>query len=70
MKLYTQDRRAIVEMPRELWVPECSNGIIVTSGYVNKYLGEYATVERAKEVLHEIFTSYEAGKSSYILPLE
>ena len=69
MKIYTQDRKQIIEMPREIWVVEIgdSGGIFSTS-YSSAELGTYGTVKRAKEVLEEIFQCCKAGSSSYAMP--
>lgn len=72
MKIYTQDRERILEMPSDIWVVEYGSesfgGVFSTSR--NSQLGEYKTKSRAKEVVKEIFEYYRNGKSSYIMPLE
>lgn len=71
MKLYIQNRDAVVELPRDLWVADvCSRGLIVSSNPVKPYIGEYSSVERAREVLREIFEYHRNGKNSYVLPKE
>lgn len=71
MKIYLQDRSAVIELPRDIWVAEMGKGsLIVSSCGVRPYLGEYPTKERAVEVLKEIFEYHRAGKNSYIVPLE
>ena len=72
MKIYTQDRERILEMPSNIWVVEYGSeslgGIFSTSR--NPQLGEYKTKSRAREVLGEIFKYFRDGKNSYIMPLE
>ena len=71
MKLYIQDRDAVIELPKDLWVVDvCSRGLIVSSNPVRPYIGEYPSVGRAREVLQEIFDYHRNGKNSYILPKE
>lgn len=71
MKLYLQDREAILELPSDIWVTGVAGkGLIVSSNRVRPYIAEYATVERAKDVLNNIYQYYRDGKESYILPLE
>ena len=69
MKIYTQDRKRIIEMPREIWVAEMSiNGEIYSTAYINAHLGTYNNIDRAKEVVKEIFDYHRSGKNSYIMP--
>ena len=69
MKIYTQDRKRIIEMPREIWVTEMStNGEIYSTAYINAHLGTYNNNDRAQEVVKEIFDYYRNGKNSYIMP--
>ena len=71
MKLYTQDRKRIIDMPKEIWVTRYAGGCgIFSTAYINTQLAEYETEERAKEVLAEIFKYYRSGENSYILPKE
>lgn len=71
MKIYTQNRERVLEIPGEIWVAEYSGelaGIFSSSRFPQ--LGEYKSKERAKEVVREIFEYYRNGKNSYIMPLE
>lgn len=71
MKIYTQDRNHVVEVPRELWVTQVGeNGAIFATTYSVNPLGNYGSPERAREVLSELFQYYRNGKNSYIMPLE
>lgn len=70
MKLYTQDRERIIEMPREIWVTTYSEKSGIFSTSLHPQLAEYDAEERAKEVLAEIFKYYRNGENSYILPKE
>lgn len=70
MKIYTQNRERIVEMPLELRIVSGgTSSVIVGNGFKDPVLGKYTTA-RAKEVLREIFQYYRNGKNSYIMPLE
>ena len=70
MKIYTQNRKAVVELPREVWA--AGNGderaLVVSTSYISPYLGEYNSIDRAKEVVKEIFDYHRNGKNSYIMP--
>lgn len=69
MKLYTQDRSKITELPKEIWVT--SYGVqfaIIGTLYTMPVIALYDTEQRAKAVLKEIFEHYRNGKNSYVLP--
>jgi len=70
MKIYTQDRKAIIELPREVWATKNGNkgALVVGTSYIAQYIGEYASLDRAKEIVREIFEYYRKGKNSYIMP--
>lgn len=70
MKLYTQDRERIIEMPREIWVTTYSGRSGIFSTSLEPQLAEYKTEGRAKVVLAELFDYYRNGKNSYALPKE
>ncbi len=71
MKILTQDRKRIIEMPREIWIVRISDqGWIYSTSYINAELAHYDTVGRADAVLKEIFQYYRNGKNSYIMPEE
>lgn len=71
MKIYTQDRKGVTEMPRELRVVTPGTAVFVVGcGLSVPVLASYKTEERAKEVVKEIFEYYRNGKNSYIMPLE
>ncbi len=54
-----------------MWVVRIGDrGLIVSSNSVRRYIGEYSSEDRAKEVLFEIFDYYRNGKNSYIVPKE
>ena len=69
MKIYTQDRKRIIEMPREIWIVEIEdNGGIFSTSHSSAELGTYGTVKRAKEVLEEIFQCCKTGSSIFAMP--
>lgn len=70
MKIYTQDRKAIIELPREVWATENGDmgALVVGTSYIAPQFGCYATFDRAKEVVKEIFDYHRNGKNSYIMP--
>lgn len=72
MKILTQDRTAVIELPREVWVtPQGPEGaIVVSTSYISPRIGNYGSVDRAKAVVKEIFYFYRSGKNSYIMPEE
>lgn len=71
MKIFSQDRQLIVDMPRELWVTRSGdNYIVIGTAYSFPTLGTYRTEERAREVLRQIFEYHRTGKNSYIMPEE
>lgn len=69
MKILLQDRKKIVEMPREIWETQYGDAFgIVGTSYISPLFGLYATEQRAKEVLSQIFEYYRNGKNSYVMP--
>ena len=72
MKIYTQDRERIIEIPREIWVTQygIENFAIIGTAYLHGVIGLYETEQRAKEVLQEIFECYRNSKNSYVMPAE
>ena len=71
MKLYLQDREAILELPSDIWVTGVAGkGLSVSSNRVRPYIAEYVSVARAQEIVREIYEYYRDGKNSYTLPLE
>lgn len=74
MKIMTQNRTMIIEQPRCVWVepraePE-SGGVIASNVRRAPVLGVYPTMERAVEVLSEIFDFQRRGKINYYMPQE
>ncbi|MBQ8804165.1 MAG: hypothetical protein IJZ53_11060 [Tyzzerella sp.] len=71
MKIYTQDRRTMVELPREVWAAQVgpdNKGLVAATSYIAPQMGYYDTFDRAKEVVKEIFDYHRNGKNSYIMP--
>lgn len=70
MKILTQDRTAVIELPREVWVtpqgPE--KAMVVSTSYISPRIGHYDSIDRAKAVVREIFDFHRAGKKTYIMP--
>lgn len=74
MKIMVQNRTMIIEQPRCVWVePRAepgSGGVIASNVRRAPVLGVYPTVERAAEVLNEIFDFQRRGKTNYYMPYE
>lgn len=74
MKIMTQNRTMIIEQPRCVWVePRAepgSGGVIASNVRRAPVLGVYSTMERAVEVLSEIFDFQRHGKINYYMPQE
>lgn len=73
MKIMAQNRTMIVEQPRCLWVEprgEPAGGVIASNVRRAPVLGVYPTVERAIEVLNEIFEYQRHGKVNYYMPIK
>lgn len=77
MKIMTQARDGIIDYPKQMWAvqafrddPDRFVGYILCNSHPNPMLGEYPTVERAKEVLTEIFEAQRRGAGSYYMPKE
>ena len=77
MKIMTQARDGIIDYPKKMWMvqvfrddPDRFVGYILCNSHPNPTLGEYPTVERAKEVLMEIFEAQRRGAGSYYMPKE
>lgn len=71
MRILSQDRRAIVELPGEVWVTQVGeehNGLIVADVEFMPYLGIYTDCKRASEVLTEIFEAYTKKERVFIMP--
>lgn len=64
MKILKQDRRNIIEMPKKVWVNrEC----VCSSAGI---LGKYPDRVRAKDVLLELFESYQNKEKTFVMPEE
>lgn len=73
MKIMVQNRTMIVEQPRCVWVEpraEPERGVIASNVRRAPVLGVYPTMERAVEVLNEIFDFQRRGKVNYYMPQE
>lgn len=71
MKIFTQDKKKFVDIPKELWVtdlPEYS--LIVGKCYIEPCLGIYKTADRAAEVFKEMINNYNNGAVTYCMPAE
>lgn len=60
----------MIEMPREIWAAYngMTRGIVVSTSYISPHIGTYSSIDRAKEVVKEIFDYHRSGKNSYIMP--
>lgn len=73
MKIFTQDRMHIFNFCGDVWVVDIVNEgalIIAEKACGDPYIGRYKDIDRATEVLNEIFQYYRNGKKSYIMPKE
>ena len=73
MKIMVQNRTMIIEQPRCVWVEpraEPERGVIASNVRRAPVLGVYPTMERAVEVLNEIFDFQRRGKLNYYMPQE
>ena len=73
MKIMVQNRTMIVEQPRCVWVEpraEPEGSVIASNVRRAPVLGIYPTMERAIEVLNEIFDFQRRGKVNYYMPQE
>ena len=77
MKIMTQARDGIIDYPKQMWAvqtfrddPDRFVGYILCNSHPNPTLGEYPTVERAKEVLTEIFEAQRRRECSYYMTKE
>ena len=77
MKIMTQARDGIIDYPKQMWAvqafrddPDRFVGYILCNSHPNPTLGEYPTVERAKEVLMEIFEAQRRRECSYYMTKE
>jgi len=70
MKIYTQDRKAIIELPKEIWATAygLNRSAIIGTSYIAPSFGIYEGADRAAEILKEIFEYHRAGKKTYIMP--
>lgn len=60
-----------MEQPREIWVTKSGKqGLIVSSSKTSPTLGTYENIQRAQEILEEIFQYHRNGKNSYVMPEE
>ena len=68
MKIFTQNRKYLVEMPRNIWAANYGNRTgIFCSGSSVSHLGEYRK-GRALEILEEITKAYQNGESVFYMP--
>lgn len=72
MKILTQSRQSIFDFTGDVWVTEAPDGglVVAEKASGSPYIGTYKDLDRAAEVLNEIFQYYRNGKKSYIMPLE
>lgn len=82
MKIMIQNRKAIIEQPRQVWVnpiclgvvdensPEEVPGYIMSNSPKAPVLGEYKSITRAKEVLLDLFEAQRRGEINYCMPQE
>lgn len=73
MKIMLQDRTMIVEQPRCVWVeqvPFSDKGIVASNSKRAPILGTYPSMNRAKEVLKEVFEYQRNGRYNFYMPQE
>lgn len=73
MKIMVQDRTMIVEQPRCVWVeqvPFSDKGAIASNSKRAPILGKYPSMNRAKEVLKEVFEYQRNGRYNFYMPQE
>ncbi len=73
MKIMVQDQTIIIEQPRCVWVeqiPSSNEGIVASNSRSVPVLGKYATIDRAKEVLKEVFEYQRNGRCNFYMPQE
>jgi len=73
MKIMVQDRMMIIEQPRCVWVEEMpfgGKGIVASNSKRAPVLGTYPTLDRAKEVLKEVFEHQRNGRYNFYMPQE
>lgn len=72
MKILTQKRDEIIELPKKIWATTSgTKGVVVTSrATLDPEIGKYKDIKRVKEVLAEILQKYTARESVYIMPEE
>ncbi|MBQ8814109.1 MAG: hypothetical protein IJZ85_06425 [Lachnospiraceae bacterium] len=71
MKILTQGRTAMVELPKEIWATSYGTegrAGVLSSSYISPCLGDYDSIGRAKAVVKELFDYHRNGKNSYIMP--
>jgi len=73
MKILIQDRSVITTEGKELWITtwgSMTDYMVMHNGYINSQLGLYHSKERALEVLAELYSGIESGKSTFIMPVK
>lgn len=68
MRILTQNKSRIVELPAEVWATRCGDIGIICSTSRFPLLGEYVSEKRACEVLTEMFNCYKNNESCYTMP--
>lgn len=71
MKILTQDRSAMIELPKEIWATcagEDHRGLVVGTSDHSSTMGIYGSIDRALAVVKEIFDYYRNGKKTYVMP--
>lgn len=81
MKIMIQDRTMIVEQPKQVYVTSNigqskdengnfnkNSGLIMSNNQRCLVMAEYHSVDRAMEVLKEIFEYQRRGKRTYYMP--
>lgn len=73
MKIMVQDRTMIIEQPRCVWVeqlPFSDKSVVASNLKRAPVLGTYPTLDRAMEVLGEVFEYQRNGKYNFYMPQE
>lgn len=72
MKILTQKRDEIIELPKKIWATTSgTKGVVITNrDTLDPEIGEYKDIKRAKEVLAEMLQKYASRESVYIMPEE
>lgn len=71
MRILSQSKEEVLNMPRSMWLTEVGGrGYIMSNAMYNPVIGDYATKERASQVLNSLYSAFKGGAKVYEMPVK